>query len=382
MSVHSSPEAFPPDYHTSRALFRQAARQAGLHLSEHPLPHAELDLSIDVATLGDERCAKAVIISSGLHGVEGFVGAAIQHGFLRKELASHPVRNLRLVFIHALNPFGFHSLRRTNEENVDLNRNFLLAGEEYTGSPELYWQIDRLLNLSGPSQWTDFFLLKVLIGLRRFGNARMRDAIAGGQYDNPHGLFYGGSKLSLTGQYLRDHLREWVGQAQEILHVDIHSGLGSWGRYKLIVDHDWDSPGLSWLAERFGAEYVEPSEPERGISYHKRGGLGPWTQELLRPSRYDLLIAEFGTYPMPLVLAALRAENQWWQRSRHRRARGRLIQALLREAFAPRSQQWRARVLTQGLQLIHRTIEVCLRDEAPQRPVKKADGFGDAHAQR
>ena len=34
-----------------------------------------------------------------------------------------PPRSAR-YFIHALNPFGFAWLRRVNEDNVDLNRNF------------------------------------------------------------------------------------------------------------------------------------------------------------------------------------------------------------------------------------------------------------------
>jgi hypothetical protein len=34
-----------------------------------------------------------------------------------------------IVFVHALNPFGFKHHRRVNEDNVDLNRNFLTAEE-------------------------------------------------------------------------------------------------------------------------------------------------------------------------------------------------------------------------------------------------------------
>jgi hypothetical protein len=30
-----------------------------------------------------------------------------------------------IVFVHALNPYGFRTHRRVNEDNIDINRNFL-----------------------------------------------------------------------------------------------------------------------------------------------------------------------------------------------------------------------------------------------------------------
>ena len=39
-----------------------------------------------------------------------------------------------LVLVHVLNPYGMAWLRRTNENNVDLNRNFLLDGGAYASS--------------------------------------------------------------------------------------------------------------------------------------------------------------------------------------------------------------------------------------------------------
>ena len=55
-----------------------------------------------------------------------------------------------LLMIHALNPFGMAHLRRVNEDNVDLNRNFLLAGEQFRGSPQRYRDLDPLLNPPTP----------------------------------------------------------------------------------------------------------------------------------------------------------------------------------------------------------------------------------------
>ena len=78
--------------------------------------------TIDVAVLGSDA-APAIVVSSGLHGVEGFLGSAIQLAML-EELKADTAKNIRWVFIHAINPFGFAQIRRFNEDNVDLNRNF------------------------------------------------------------------------------------------------------------------------------------------------------------------------------------------------------------------------------------------------------------------
>ena len=46
---------------------------------------------------------------------------------VREGVATWPAeqqRDVALVFIHAVNPYGFSQLRRVNEDNVDLNRNF------------------------------------------------------------------------------------------------------------------------------------------------------------------------------------------------------------------------------------------------------------------
>ena len=69
------------------------------------------------------RCSLAVIIS-GTRGVEGFCGSGCQVGFLVERVYEGLPKSVGVVLVHALNPYGFAWLRRVNEENVDLNRNF------------------------------------------------------------------------------------------------------------------------------------------------------------------------------------------------------------------------------------------------------------------
>lgn len=78
------------------------------------------------------RSDRFVLHISGTHGPEGFVGSAIQTAMLTffKKHSTYENKDLpTLVFVHALNAYGFKHNRRVNENNVDLNRNFLLKKE-------------------------------------------------------------------------------------------------------------------------------------------------------------------------------------------------------------------------------------------------------------
>lgn len=129
-----SPTLFSPDYRLARQRFRDAARAAGFALEEHPIeqegPRGEV-LTIDVARKGPPRPRSVLAVSSGTHGVEGFFGSAVQLAWLESG-AALPAEDAALL-IHAVNPFGFAWVRRVNEDNVDLNRNFLCAGQTYEG---------------------------------------------------------------------------------------------------------------------------------------------------------------------------------------------------------------------------------------------------------
>jgi Protein of unknown function (DUF2817) len=353
---------FSPDYVTARARFRAAAAARGFRLEAFPIGRhgvQQEELTVDVATTGAERPARVVVVSSGLHGVEGFLGSAVQAALLEESLRGWtPPAGAALVVMHALDPFGFSWIRRVNEENIDLNRNFLLEGEEYRGSPATYAELDWLLNPPAPPSRRDLFLPRALLAISRHGFAVLKQAIAGGQYDFPRGLFFGGHGPATIRGILAANLPRWVGQAEQVLHVDFHSGLGRWGTHKLLVEHGMDLAREAWLARRFGEGVVERGDPN-GISYRSRGGLGMWCQAQFPDRHYDLVCAEFGTFHGLPMLTALRAENQ----AHHWGTPGdpvtRWAKGRLKDAFVPPDRRWRDAVVTQGLALVRRAIEVC-----------------------
>ena len=61
---------------------------------------------------------------SGVHGDERFSSSAIQCAALDR-WSAEPLGDVRIVFVHAVNPWRMANWRRQTESNVDLNRNFI-----------------------------------------------------------------------------------------------------------------------------------------------------------------------------------------------------------------------------------------------------------------
>jgi Protein of unknown function (DUF2817) len=350
---------FSPDYWTARDRFRSGTTNREFRLETYPIDESN-DLTIDVAIGGADNPARLVVVSSGLHGVEGFLGSAIQSAILedRPESWSLPPGS-GLVLLHALDPFGFAHLRRVDAENVDLNRNFLIEGQSYNGSPPIYREIDRVLNPRRPPGWVDLLSIEGLPAIFRHGKAALKRAIAGGQYDFPLGLFFGGQGPSPTRRMLEEQMPRWVGGAEHVIHLDIHTGLGPPRNLALLLEDCVMPDRARWLADRFGRDRVEWEGDS--ISYPTRGGLGAWCQTTFGDRSYDFLCTEFGTLSGSRVLAALRAENQahhWGKPDDPStiRAKRRMV-----EAFAPADPGWRTSTLSQGLATVRKAFEVCLQ---------------------
>src|SRR5262249_38784306 len=145
------------------------------------------------------------------------------------------------IFVHVLNPFGMAWLRRVNEENVDLNRNFLAVDERYAGADPGYRLLDTFLNGPGGA---DFFWLPLLLNLARHGFTSLKKSIVQGQYDFPAGLFFGGQNLQDGPAQYKAWLKNAVGSPNSVVAVDVHTGLGRYGEEVLFCHTNAEVPDL------------------------------------------------------------------------------------------------------------------------------------------
>lgn len=351
----SKPTTFSSDYADARRRFRQAAARLGWRLETHPIgvggPDGE-ELAFDVASSPDGDPERVLVVSSGLHGVEGFFGSAVQVSLLER-LASAPPPPTRCVFLHGLNPFGFAWLRRFDENNVDPNRNFLLPGEPFEGASEGYARLDAFLNPPRPPSLWEPFTIKALWLIARQGMPALRQAVAGGQYRYPRGLFFGGAGPARTHRLLGEILPRLLEGSKRCVHLDFHTGLGRWGACKLLIDYPLSDRQRGCLTDWFGADSFEAFD-SRGIAYDTRGGFGRWCMARGLAPNYLFACAEFGTYGPVRVLAGLRAENQAHHWGTPTAASMIQAKSRLKELFCPDSAAWRSKVIERSLDLVDR----------------------------
>jgi hypothetical protein len=274
--------------------------------------------------------------SSGIHGVEGFAGSAIQRRVL--EALPRIPEDGALALVHVLNPFGMAWLRRVNENNVDLNRNFLRDGEDFAGAPEGYRRLEAFLNPPHPPS-KDLFRIKATWLILRHGLRPLKQAIAGGQGDFPRGLFFGGHRLEEGAAIFRDWVVRNLSTAKRVAAIDVHTGLGRPGEDTLIV------------VDRRGASLKAGGN----VAYPVRGSLRGMLEESLPHAAVDFVFQEFGTYGPLRVLHALREENRW-----HHYGNGGLdhpAKKALKLAFCPEKESWQDSVLERGRSLFVRTAQ-------------------------
>jgi hypothetical protein len=346
--VTATTDFFSPDYATARARFRSAAKAAGAALHSLALDAtgpAREELTIDIAWLGNVDARRIVLHSSGLHGVEAFAGSAIQLALLDEPPPMGP--DCALILVHVLNPYGMAWQRRANENNVDLNRNFLGEGEAWSGAPEAYRRVDHVLNPATPPA-PDFFYLQALWQTLRHGFRPLKQAVARGQYEFPHGLFFGGNALQQGPRRYLEWLRRHLKSAHYVLALDVHTGLGRWGRDTLLLEASGGATAKSRLSSALGRELVDVTR-DADVAYEIRGGMGPMLTRLLPDIAVDFILQEIGTYPPLVVFHALREENRW-----HHYGNGDLThpaKTQLLERLCPAAPQWRTQALACGTAL-------------------------------
>lgn len=375
---------FSESYYTARALFRsRAAAAKDTTVFSLPLPElAHLDLTIDVAVV--KGAADRVLLHiSGTHGVEGFAGSAIQSRLLERQadaslgLEDQPT----VVLVHALNPFGFSQLRRFNEHNVDLNRNYLSpeafarrAGED----PNAYGYMDvfELLNpqASASACGTDWlFWPRAARQLLEKGFGAIKRAVVSGNYHFPSSVYYGGRDLepsiSLLDHFLRQHVL--TDENTKFGMIDVHTGLGAPGEDTLLLQRQTNVTLAREVfsmgdAGQASTRIVPVHTDESGVSEgydsaegFTMDGLTVLLAELSGDGKReaDLLVTqEFGTVPGVFILRATIEENAFFNA---KAAACRLPAAQnLRDVFyLHQSASWKRSVLDRGVHVFDQLCE-------------------------
>ncbi len=342
---------FSTDYFQARERFRSASEARGAAVESHVLAARSSqgdELSLDVAYLGPDSPERVIALSSGLHGVEGFAGSAIQHRFLSEQLEDFPLpAGCGVLVLHALNPFGFSSLRRVNENNVDLNRNFLQHPGGHSANPGYEELYDAINPLTLEEEVDAEQRAKLFAYAEKHGFPALQAALSVGQYLHPEGVQFGGSQPEESNRLVREIALEATRGASRVGWIDFHTGLGPWGEVEMILESAPEAPDFvrakAWWGDRARSTLTGES-----VSAALQGTIEHGLAEALPDVQLTAAAAEFGTHDPVRVFTAMRADNWLHRCGELDSEQGRAIKSELLEVFRPDAREWETRVLELG----------------------------------
>ena len=351
-------EHFSRSYGEARQKFLAAAEAAGAAIRHyvHPLkgPSGE-ELATDVARFGPLDASRVLGIGSGTHGVEGYCGSGIQTALLREGFAAELPPDMAVLFIHAINPYGFAWDRRVNEDNVDLNRNFLDHTKPYPANPGY----EELADAINPPDLSPGTMAKCRARMKEYaaehGPRAMQHALSAGQYTHPKGVQFGGHGPVWSNRTLRAIIRAEMVAARRVGFVDLHSGLGARGAAEIICTEPETSDAYRRMVEWWGPS-VRSTVGGGSISSDVPGSIPVCFADELKGREVTSCGLEFGTVPIAEVTVALQSDNWLHQNGGHDNPQAAEIGKLIRDAFYVDADDWKDEVTATARQTCARAL--------------------------
>ncbi len=275
---------------------------------QHPLRGiAGEKLYLDLAWFGDVAASKILILLSGTHGVEGFCGSGIQVGSIKTGWHHQADRDVAIMMIHGLNPYGMSHLRRVNEDGVDINRNFV-DFQQPLPKNAFY---DQLANVIIPPQWTEETQAQTLEQIMEYLYREPSGiaALATGQYQYCYAPFYGGEVPTWSNRVFNHIINQYLLDKSAVGLLDYHTGLGQYATGQLIALADPATDRQNLAREIWGDKLVIAGSAQSVAAYSPQGSLISALRHKLNRSTCIAAAYEFGTIPETEVFQALRADH-------------------------------------------------------------------------
>lgn len=336
--VTEAVNSFSATYSIARKRFLAEARERGLphEAFVHPIQDPLLpEAVVDVVRMGPRDARKVLFVTSGVHGTELTAGSGVQLQLIAKFADTLPA-DCAMVLIHAVNAVGCARLSRTDENNVDPNRNILSSFEDLPDNAAYQalhadlcpavWPEDREALDGGISDY-----------VAQNGEKALVQNVLKGQYSHPDGLFFGGTFESWTVANLTAIVRAHSQGAAQLGIVDLHTGVGPYG---------------------FGEVMRMDQQPLAGAEWEKIGNLICDVLDRVDVGRPPVkVILEYGTYPFSRVLNSLRADNWLRHYGAVHTPQGRKIKKDLQDALFADDPAWLSEISRQGIECCQAALD-------------------------
>jgi predicted deacylase len=363
---------FPGSYDEARQSFGDLCaglQSAYTQVQAEPIPVAsstDADLTIDTCTIPAQgppqgQGRKLLVISSGVHGIEGFVGSAMQELFVRELLPNLDLSNMTVLLIHAVNPWGYRYKRRVSEDNVDLNRNFDTTTDLFATENEGYDELYDFLNPKGPVNLSSlgniFSPAKMLLLVAQYGKSTLRQAILQGQYKHADGLYFGGKAFEPQRTDLEALLLQRAAGHDAVFVVDLHTGYGERGKLHLFGSTPESQKIKDAMAVIFDGFDVDTGEDSDDF-YTVYGDFSVYVSKLLSEKTCVPMTFEYGTLDSQTTLGSMRSlsrmrlENQGYHYGYDAEKDRSEVEERFREMYNPYDEKYREGIMRQTAEML------------------------------
>ncbi len=313
------------------------------------------NLTIDICYVPAQKdSANLLILSSGVHGIEGFVGHAAQQLFIQDFLNEQLLENTGVLLIHGMNPYGFKYTRRVTENNVDINRNSPSTSSLYQtvndGYPKIYGLVNPKGKANRKSLENRFFFVKAINEIRKATLPVLRQAVLQGQYQYPEGLYFGGQQPEPQIAAIEPMISAWCQPYEKILAIDLHTGYGERGKLHFFPN-PLEEPQRIMLEALFDGYTIDWGDSDD--FYTVTGDFVGFIGALVPGKEYYPMLFEYGTLNSQTTMGSLKSihimilENQGKQHGFRTEKDSLAIRHDLREMYYPSSENWRNYIMDQ-----------------------------------
>ena len=325
--------------------------------SEHAID-ANDGLYIDNIYLpSTETAENLIVLTTGVHGMEGYIGSVMLDVFFDEIYSTLDTKSTGVLIVANVNPYGMKYMRRYNENNVDLNRNFILDWENFDKtSNKDYPDVKEFLQPEGKignALWHEAgFYLNLAKEAITKGTDKVSDALLTGQYEYPQGVYYGGNGDEASTAYLKGVFNDCLeSEYRNIVHIDIHSGYGP--RYNMVIFNSvYETMTEAETKKAFGYDYVISHDSES--FYATTGDTTDYFYRLAESKNTDKTLFstcfEFGTIGDGFIDSILSLKytvdenrNHWYPTENETSAE--IVHENYKELFYPTETQWREKTV-------------------------------------
>ena len=260
---------------------------------------------------------------------------------------------MNVVLVHALNPYGFAWLRRVNEDNVDLNRNFRDFTEPSPSSSAYEAIHDWLV----PADWDGPARKKADSEMQKYlaqhGFWALQAIVSRGQYSRPDGMFFGGARQTWSNLTFKKIMSQLLTKSiSHVAVIDLHTGLGPAG-YGEPIYPGTDLVEYFRVLKWFGPEVTSTVKGD-SASASVSGSLADGVRACAGSVCSTYIAVEFGTILVKEVLTALRGDHWVHGHSGQSDPRWDSIKKGIRDAFYVDESWWKAAVYGRSVDMILR----------------------------